>query len=690
MNELFGDYQNGNYNINKKPMGGNSSDNNQGESKNTKEKKPKKKGGFLSVLLVFVLLVGIAGGAFATYMYTDVFKTPKQLMAKYGLNLYNSMTNLTPISNQITKKDSGRIEVDGVLKVVPIETTNSTSTDTTSELDMTSQLLSNISLDVDLKADLDEKEMEFVIGTAFLGQTLDMRFIRNQDTYAIGSSLVDISEEYNGKTLVGIENNNLKDFAKKFDLSEEILDYIPTKVDFDALTELFSEEELNDIKLRYFTIINDKLTDEVFTVEKDVPIKIESGSYDTKKITAKISSKDLIDILAVALEELRNDKIILDSYKKVVDIEIPQDALTEAFDTMSEEIKSIQEEENEEVSGYMYFNMYVYEGNAIQLEILVTDLENKSLNEVRYSVLPIDNGYSYITETYEPGNEVTYGLGGSEDKTSYTTPGFTQKTIMNIMNTETGERVTGVVEGKYDEVEESSSNAMGLSYYDDSNYSYTYSYEISDFSASGYKDLLNIEIPETATVTFESTTKFDQEMNITELSDKNMVKLNDLTADEMMTLLNTIVTKVTGESLDMPTDEPTDEDEWEYQDPNVVPIDPGYTESPTEESPVAESPVEQEPVISATTYETLLSELTAAVNTCRQEAVNYEEYLLKDFLNQDNLKTLCPSISLISTTESSDLKVVFKILTTDGKEFDYTVLLEGDSTAMEHLAEVYY
>ena len=40
-NELFGDYQNGNYNINKKPMGGNSSDNNQGESKNTKEKKPK-------------------------------------------------------------------------------------------------------------------------------------------------------------------------------------------------------------------------------------------------------------------------------------------------------------------------------------------------------------------------------------------------------------------------------------------------------------------------------------------------------------------------------------------------------------------------------------------------------------------------------------------------------------------------
>ena len=213
---------------------------------------------------------------------------------------------------------------------------------------------------------------------------------------------------------------------------------------------------------------------------------------------------------------------------------------------MSEEIKSIQEEETEDVSGYMYFNMYVYEGNTIQLEILVTDLEDKSLSEIRYSVLPIDNGYSYITETYEPGNEVTYGLGGSEDKTSYTTPGFTQKTIMNIINTESGERVTGVIEGKYDEVEESSSNAMGLSYYDDSNYSYTYSYEISDFSASGYKDLLNIEIPEAATVTFESTTKFDQEINITELSDKNTVKLNDLTKDEMMTLLNTIITKVTG------------------------------------------------------------------------------------------------------------------------------------------------
>lgn len=669
MNELFGDYQNGNYNIDKKTMGGNNFENNTEKNNNSKEKKPKKKGGILSVLIVFILIIGLAGGAFATYMYTDIFKTPKQLMAKYALNLYDNMLNITPIANQIANKNTGRIETNGKLKILPLES---------EEVDETAfQMLENLALNVNLKADFENKGLEFIVGTNLLGQEMDIRLVRNQDIYAIGSSLVDISSEYDGKTLVGIENNNLKDFAQKFNAPEEVLEYIPTKINFDALDELFTEEELNDIKLRYFAIVNEKLTDEIFTVENNVPIVIESAEYETKRITATLTSKDLIDILVNAFEELRNDKVILDSYKKIVDIEVPEDVLNEAFDSMSEELVTIQTEEETEVSGNMIFNLYVYEGAAIQLEILVTDNKNVNMQEVRYSVLQIENGYSYITETYEPGSSAVANV---TTDIVYNEPGLTQKTIMNIEITDNGERIVGVIETKYDEVEDTNSDYYQSSFYEDS--SYTYTYEITDFSASGYKDSFSVTIDPLMEISYEGTTKFDQEIDITKLTDENTVKLNDLTAEEMTTLLNTIMIKITGEGIDEPSDIVTDN--------TTIPELPDYTDVPvTSEDPSSGDvtiPVEEV----ATTFETLTTELDAAITTCEQEALNNEEYLVRDFVNEENLKILCPTISSISTVELLDTSAEFTILTIDGKEFSYKLEFNGDSCVSKLLIEKYY
>ena len=49
-----------------------------------------------------------------------------------------------------------------------------------------------------------------------------------------------------------------------------------------------------------------------------------------------MTSSQLLDLVVASLEELKNDTVILECYKKVVDIEIPKDAVNEAYDSFAE------------------------------------------------------------------------------------------------------------------------------------------------------------------------------------------------------------------------------------------------------------------------------------------------------------------------------------------------------------------
>ena len=90
MNDLFGDYQNGNYSSQAKqehPLHQNDfsygHENDNVKGKKNKGPKQKKKGGGFKVFLLLLLIIAIAAGGAYVYIFTDTFRTPKELMGKY-------------------------------------------------------------------------------------------------------------------------------------------------------------------------------------------------------------------------------------------------------------------------------------------------------------------------------------------------------------------------------------------------------------------------------------------------------------------------------------------------------------------------------------------------------------------------------------------------------------------------------
>lgn len=677
MNDLFGDYQNGNYSSQAKE--GNTLHQNDfsygHENDNVKGKKTKqkKKGGGFKIFLLLVLIIAIVAGGAYVYIFTDTFRTPKELMGKYMMLMVAESEAITPISTQIMEKETGTATVDGKLTVLLEEASEG--------------YMDDVDVNVDFAIDYDKSQSEIKVDTEIEEQKYDFSILTNKNAMAIGSSLVDISEEYNGAKYVGIKNENLKDLAKKFEVDSETLKMVPDSINFDGLKEIFTEEEVADISLRYLEILNTHLPDEKFAVEEKAATLVDGNNYETKKVTVKLTSTELLEILLAGLEELKNDTVILNCYKKVVDIEIPEKTVNEYFDEMITELKETIEEDKEAPAGTMEIAMYIYDKAAIKIQVAILDEEAALLEEITYSSVKTKSGHKTITEAFSPGGEYS--------------PDMTEKNTIEVVVGPTSEKVIYTTETIYGEMKEEEEDSFFSSSYEDSKAEVVY--EIKDFSSKGYNDNLVASQDGVDMFKFVSTVKFDEKVSAPELTKNNTVFINDLSLEEMETLMTTIETKL--EAL-MPEDDYSYdfEDDYTYSDDmysddysdfttNEVDSMTGFedtTNTVTNEidysryedlynTPSTDDVVTDEPDV----FDTLSDELDNAIITCENEAKN-TEYVLHDYLNVDNLKALCSSIESIEVIEDVDNKVSFYI-TAGGENFEYIVEMNEDDAISESL-----
>lgn len=662
MNDLFGDYQNGNYSApqTSTPMQENNfnsyaNGNTKGNKKTKDPKAPKAKKGGFGFILVLLLIIAIAGGGFYVYAYTDVFRTPKELMAKYLINMVEVVENTTPLSKQIAEKTTGTSIVDGSLKA-PAAT----------EMGINS-------IDVDMQADYDKEMAELKIGTKLAGQDMDISVITNKDKMAVGSSLVDLSADYD-KKYIGVKNENLKNFAKIFELDAEIVKYIPETINFDGFENLFTEDEIADIQKRYLEILNTRLTDEMFSVENNVETKVSDKTYGAKKVSLNVSTTTLVEIAYDVLTELRDDSLILDSYKKIIDVELPKDNLDKALDEMLTELDDAKKTEAESPSGSMVVNVYIYKGNTLKIEAIMFDDELKVLQETNYAVVETDKGFKCVSETFSP--EGTYS------------PSQTQTTVLDIENSATSQKVTGTVKLEYGEVPQTEDSFYSFNTYENETTSYVY--EIKNFSTKGYSDSLTYEANGEKMIEFTSNVKFDESVTVTDIDDKNTLFINDLSRQEFNDLIGVIALAITGEELpedDLDdlfqstdiTDDPFADMDTDYDDLFTNTIEDEYVTDDTVENTVIPDLVVRDDTENNAAEEakdTLVNELTQAIDICKTEAEK-TEYGVIDYLNIDNLNSLCPSIE---TVEQVDLgvntEIQFNITDTAGYNYLYRVFLD--------------
>lgn len=258
-------------------------------------------------IIIVLVIVLIAGGVFA-YMYfgTDTFRSNKELFGKYLMQNEEILDNIdfSDLNTYKAKQKNVEYRGEGSIKANVI-LNDSTEAETVNAL-------KNFSITFVENIDRPNNyEYENINVNYSDSQSLNLELVKKEDVFAV--KINDVLNKY-----IGIENNNLKELAKKIGLEEEALNYVPDKIKLDdlinlkateSISNMISEDEIKTIKDKYFGIIVGHLTDEMFSKEQ-----VDNKNVYTLKITALTANEILKDVLT----NLKDDELIMNKIRYVM------------------------------------------------------------------------------------------------------------------------------------------------------------------------------------------------------------------------------------------------------------------------------------------------------------------------------------------------------------------------------------
>ena len=252
-------------------------------------------------IIVLAVLIIITGGVFA-YLYfgTDVLKSNKQAFFKY-------VSQNEKIVNAL--KSEGLEAYAEKQKTMPYTSEGSLKTDISSSDSQAQSLasaLQNSSITFVGNVDKANNYSYQNISVNYSdSQAMKAEYLQKGNIYAVR-----LSDVWN--RFLGIENNNLKAFATKMGVDESILQSIPDKIDIAALTastSLFTEDEQKQLKEKYFAIISENMTDDMFSKE---------SSQDGDSYTLTITQKQAENIAKKILASVKDDELILNKAREIM------------------------------------------------------------------------------------------------------------------------------------------------------------------------------------------------------------------------------------------------------------------------------------------------------------------------------------------------------------------------------------
>ena len=257
-----------------------------------------KKRYLIMLIIAIALIIALGVGIAFVYFFTDIFKSNKQVFSKY-ISQNSEILEIfedEDVKAYSEKQKNTAYTSEGTIK------TNVTFPDS-SEAKVASAL-QNCNITFTGKTDNLNKYMHQTIKVNYSDtQSMQFDLYRNIDIYA--AKINEVLVKY-----IGIDNNNLKEFATKMQLPEQIISSMPNKIDLVNLTSvsnIFNDEETSALKEKYFKIITDNLTDDMFSKE--------STSDETIYILT-INEEQIKNIMVKLLENLKEDETIINKFKQ--------------------------------------------------------------------------------------------------------------------------------------------------------------------------------------------------------------------------------------------------------------------------------------------------------------------------------------------------------------------------------------
>ena len=245
--------------------------------------------------LVIILLI-IIGVILYLFLGTDLFKSDKELFAKYTLQAFDEDFIPTELENYYNKKYTSKYEDNGS---ITYNTQFLTQVDQ-EYIDLIN-MGNNVNISFNGKVDKQNRKNEQDININYSNNTsMGMTYKQDGDYY--GVQFDDISESF-----ITVENNNLKLLFQN--LGVEDVSSIPNQIPFNDYLNLFTNEDKEHIYNNYLVPIYNDIPDENFS-------KIESDNGDVT-YTLTLKDMDAKNIVLQFLEILQNDTYMIDKINDI-------------------------------------------------------------------------------------------------------------------------------------------------------------------------------------------------------------------------------------------------------------------------------------------------------------------------------------------------------------------------------------
>ena len=276
----------------------------------------KKKKTLLIVIIVLIVWILIIGGIVAfLFLGTDLFKSDKELFAKYVASMTEKETGFFPISlnDYENRKMNNAYEINGNFSVNTeiLATASSMQSSSTDQSSMAAQLMlieslvdygNNTNISYSGKVDNQNKKVEQNIQINYQdGVSLPFNYKQVGDIYGLQADFV--SSDY-----IAIENNNLPALLQK--LGATNITNVPNKIEIQEIESLnFTDEEKQHIYDNYVANILMELSDDKFTKTEN-----NDGSVS---YTLTLSVNEVKDLLVKELQILSEDTMMIDKINNI-------------------------------------------------------------------------------------------------------------------------------------------------------------------------------------------------------------------------------------------------------------------------------------------------------------------------------------------------------------------------------------
>lgn len=454
-----------------------------------------KKGLIAGIVVAIIIILALAGGVI--YAKTDLFKPADKLFYKYLLGEKTEFDYdefLEEVKNAEGKEYSSNGEINANIDM------QSTSAYARNNLNN----INKFKIEFEQKNKPKENKMSSNIKLSYDNKdVVEANLVKNSDIYGIQSDIM--HDKY-----IVVENNNLKELAKKLGMDEE---NIPDKFEqVEAYDLLYvSKEDRKEIVDKYKQVVNNKIGKDKYTAEKNVETEINGEKVKTNTYKLTITEKEVYETIKSILETAKDD-------------EKTQELIISKYEMINKNVQNSEELTKDNIKDY--------------IDDLISDVDR----ELKYAS---DDSMEIIVYV---NKGKTVKIEAKENEDTISAEFFEKDNKNNIVISIEDYKLNIEYEEKEESNNKSLKGTITILSDDEEQGKIDYEIAIKGTIGKGKNEItakLNIEVDEEKIeLNIKENVNYDEKVTIEDLDSDKIVKLNDMSEDEIKDLFMEVYKKV--------------------------------------------------------------------------------------------------------------------------------------------------